>query len=143
MSALANTRQEKFCMSYVVCGNATKAAEEAEYSKRALSVIGSKLLRNAKVCARIDELMAEIKSKKIADAIEVQEFLTAAIRDEVFEDVVVVEEFNARVIRKRLSGRERVKAAELMAKRFGLLTDKLDVTGPITLVMKDDYGDDG
>lgn len=135
MPALLNARREQFCLNYVACGNATKAAEEAGYSKKAANETGARLLAIASVRARIDELMAEVKSRKIADTTEVLEFLTSVIRDEVQEDIVVVEGFQTRVVQKRLGGRERVKSAELLAKRHGLLTDNIKLDAPIPVVI--------
>ena len=61
------------------------------------------------------------------------------MRGEIQEEVIVVEGSgdgysSARVMTKQISEKDRLKAAELLAKRYGILTDKvkLDVT-PIVI----------
>ena len=140
-------KQEKFCLVYVEKGNATQAAIEAGYSKRTAATIAAENLQKPDLRARIDELLAVIQNEKIADATEVLQFLTACMRGQVEEEAVVVELIGdgmgstAKIIKKKIGGREKVKAGELMAKRHGLLTDKLDVNIPVTVVVEDDYGD--
>lgn len=140
-------KQEKFCLAYVEKGNATQAAIDAGYSKRSAKAIGAENLSKPDVRARVDELLRIIQNEKIADATEVLQFLTACMRGQVEEEAVVVELIGdgmgsaAKIIKKKIGGREKVKAGELMAKRHGLLTDKLDINIPITVVIEDDYGD--
>lgn len=140
-------KQEKFCLAYVEKGNATQAAIDAGYSKRSARAIGTETLQNPAVRARVEALLQEIQNEKIADATEVLQFLTACMRGQVEEETVVVELIGdgmgsaAKIIKKKIGGREKVKAGELMAKRHGLLTDKLDVNIPVTVVIEDDYGD--
>lgn len=75
-------KQKLFAQEYVKDTNATQAAINAGYSERAARSIASRLLKNEEVKSYITELMAEIKSKKIADATEVLEFLTSIMRGE-------------------------------------------------------------
>lgn len=82
----------------------------------------------ADISARIDELMAEIASEKVANAQEVMEYLTSVLRGESKSSVLARDEIGAeRVIEKPPDEKERLKAAELLGKRYGLYTDKVDL----------------
>lgn len=125
-------RQERFCQEYIIDANATQAAIRAGYSERTAGRTAHQNLKKPDVRARVDELMAEIRSQKIADATEMQEYLTGCIRGTADEEVVVVEGVgdgcsNAKTMVKKMAGRERVKAAELLGKMHGIFTDKLVV----------------
>lgn len=123
-------KQERFIDYYIETGNATEAAKKAGYSEKTAKQIGSENL--TKLDFFIKERLKELEDARIAKADEVLKHLTAAMRGEIEEEVVVVEnigdyESRARVIKKQLSARERIKAAELLGKRYALFTDKLDV----------------
>lgn len=135
-----NERQELFCLEYIKSTNATDAAIKAGYSQKTAGSIAARLLQNVNVRARIDELMEEVKSKKIADATEVMEFLTRCMRGEVEEEVVYNSIDGAAVVTKKIGGREQVKAAELMAKRHGLLSENVKLSGNVPLQIIDDLG---
>lgn len=95
--------------------------------------------------ARIDELMAEVQQEKIADAEEVLRYLTGVMRGEITEEVAVGTPIGPEIITKRIGGREQVKAAELLAKRYGLLTENVKLSGGLPVQIVDDMedGDDG
>lgn len=48
----------------------------------------------------------------------------------------------ARAVQKHPSEKDRLKAAELLGKRFGMFTEKQDVTVDAQLEITVDYGDD-
>lgn len=125
--------QKKFCDEYLIDCNATrayKAVYKTCKKDETASVCSSKLLRNAKVKKYIDEQLAKINSEKIADAEEVMEYLTSVMRGESQAEIVVVEGCgdgvtNAVKIAKAPDEKERLKAAELLGKRFGLFKEKV------------------
>ena len=89
--------------------------------------------------------MQKLESERIASAEEVLQNLTAMMRGEIQEDVVVVEGegdgvSSARVMKKQVSAKERIKAAELLGKRYRLYTDKVEVEGvvPVMIVGEDE-----
>ena len=93
----------------------------------------------------IDEKLEEMQGKRIASATEVMELLTQALRGEIKEEVVVVEGSGdgyseAMTIDKQIGAKDRIKAAELLGKRYGLYTDKVNITGavPVMIVGEDD-----
>ena len=92
--------------------------------------------------------MAEKDAELVADQDEILRYLTAVLRGESLSEVVVVEGKGEGVskaarIEKTPDERERLKAAELLGKRYQLFTDKVDVIGAVPVVLVDDVeGDD-
>ena len=125
-------RQKRFVDYYIQSGNATDAARKAGYKHP--DVQASQNLGKLKVKEAINERLKELESERIANAEEVLSYLTAAMRGQITEEVIVVEgtgngESSARVETKQLSAAVRTKAAELLAKRYGLLVDKKEIAG--------------
>lgn len=86
--------------------------------------------------------MKELEEKSIASQVEILQYLTRVIRDEETEEVLVnVGNFEQEVQEVKVSAKDRIKAAELLGKRYGSWTDKVDLTSDLTLVFEDDYGD--
>lgn len=126
-------KQKRFVDYYIELGNATQAAIKANYPQKTAANAGSKLLKNKKVALELKKRMELLESKRIADATEVLEYLTSVMRGETTAEVVVVEgiglgESEARTLGKHPDEKERLKAAELLAKRHGLLSDRLELT---------------
>lgn len=146
MAELNNLKHERFCQEYLKDLNATQAAIRAGYSTKQANSTGSRLYANVNIRARITELSQEVKKQTIADATEVMEFLTAVIRGEAKEQVIMTN-ITGEVVKdyKTVGGREQVKAAELLAKRYGLLTDNVKLSGSAVVQIVDDLGggDDG
>lgn len=133
-------KQRAFCDYYIETGNATEAAEKAGYSKKTARKIGHENLTKLDIKKYIDEKMEEMSSNRIADAEEIMEFLTRVIRDEEVEEVVAVENIGdfmseARTIDKKIGAKDKLKAAELLGKRYRLWTDKVEVEGAIPVVI--------
>jgi phage terminase small subunit len=61
--ARLSEKQEQFCQQYVVDFHVTNAAIRAGYSVKAASTLGSKLVKNGKIQARIAELRANASAK--------------------------------------------------------------------------------
>lgn len=90
--------------------------------------------------------MAEKESELIADQDEVLQYLTSVLRGKSSSVEVVVEGTGdgcseARTIEKAPSEKERLKAAELLGKRYGLYTEKVDVAADMDLNITIDYGE--
>ena len=135
MIALLNVKQEAFCLHYAKTGNATESYKVAGYkvnTERSAYAASNKLLKNVKVKARLQELAAELASEKIAGIREVQERLTAILRGETTEDVVVTESngdftSEARVLAIRTPTKDIIKAGVELAKMQGGYDSKLQV----------------
>ncbi|MCH5186820.1 MAG: terminase small subunit [Oscillospiraceae bacterium] len=136
-------KQRKFADEYIVDCNATRAYRAAYPNVRndnTAAVNGNRLLRNANVAVYIEERLAEISSRKTAEAKEVMEYLTSVMRGESSAAVVVVEGCGdgcseAKIIAKPPDERERLKAAELLGKRFGLFTNNVNLEGAIPVII--------
>ena len=113
--------QEKFCIEFVRCGNATEAYKRAGYKARSDKVAGTaaaRLLGNVGIQRRIVELQGEMDSHKIMDAAERRELLTRFARDE------------------DTGKTDRLRAMDLLNKMDGVYINKTQISGvdgaPIT-----------
>lgn len=132
-------RQQKFCDEYLINGNATEAAIRAGYSRKTAKQTGSENLAKPDLRAYIDEQLEKIHSAKIADAEEVMKYLTSVMRGEHTEQVLkLVGEGVQKITDIDVSAKERLKAAELIGKRYGLFTEKVGVEGVIPVVISGD-----
>ena len=138
-------KQKRFADEYLIDLNATRAYKMAYPNVRkdtVAAVNASKLLRNTNVKIYIDKQLQEISNAKIADAMEVMEYLTMVLRGESKAEVVVVEGCGdgyseAKRIEKAPDEKERLKAAELLGKRYGIFTDKVKVEGSTVVQILD------
>ena len=125
-------KQKKFCLEYASSGNATESAIKAGYSKRTAYSIGQENLKKPELKKFLQELAEQMASAKIANAKEMQEVLTAIIRQELDEEIVVVEGcgdgISEAVIKtKKPSTRDAIKAIETLAKMQGLFDTSTNV----------------
>jgi phage terminase small subunit len=136
-------RQRKFADEYIIDCNATRAYKAAYPNVRKDTVAranGSRLLANADIKTYIDDRLEKISDEKIASAVEVMEYLTSVMRGESKASVVVVEGYGdgyseAKILEKTPDEKERLKAAEMLGRRFGLFTDKVSVDGVVPVVI--------
>ena len=105
---MLSLKQEKFCEYYVEFGNATEAAKKAGYSGKTAYSQGQRMLKNVEISNFIKELANSRKSLQTASADEVLEFFTEVMRN------------------SNEQTKNRLKAAENLAKRFG--RDKPETT---------------
>ena len=153
-------KQKRFCDEYLIDLNATQAAIRAGYSKKTAYSIGQENLKKPEISAYIKKRMAEKEAALVADQDEVMKYLTAVMRREMKEFVVVTlqnkiekwvmdedtgklkkqtmtEETPAVVdIPARLSDAN--KAAELLGKRYSLFKENMDVKHTASVVIVDD-----
>lgn len=131
-------KQELFCIDYVKTLNATQSYKNVyvNVTQKTAEVNGIRLLGNARVKARIDNLMNEIKTEKIADAKEVLELLTQVARGELTEDIVTGKGSVVYDMKPQINSR--LKALDLLAKRYGLLTEKVDLNATVGVTIIDD-----
>ena len=124
-------KQKRFCDEYLIDLNATQAAIRAGYTEKYAHTNVTKLLQNTTVKEYIAERMAEKESELIADQDEVLKYLTSVMRGKSQSEVIVVEgvgmgESEARAMQKAPDEKERLRAAELLGKRYGLYTEKVE-----------------
>lgn len=141
-------KQLLFANEYLKDCNGTQAAIRAGYSKKtaryASQWINEKNLQKPtskyipELKKYIDEQLEKIKNEQIADAEEVITYLSSVMRGETKSEVVVVElagdgTSKAKNIKKLPDEKERLKAAELLGKRYGMFKDNvnMEITTPI------------
>lgn len=150
-------KQKRFADEYLIDLNATRAYRAAYpncKSDKAAAAAATRLLKNVKVQKYIEEKSKEIHREKIADAQEVMEYLTAVMRRENMESVVVTltEEQTKYItgkdgVARRQTVKKEVpqiveipaklsdanKAAELLGKRFQLFKEGIDLNVQIPI----------
>lgn len=102
-------QQKIFCDSYLISLNATDAALKAGYSENSARSKASQLMKIPKIRDYIDKRMKKKESKLIASQNEVLELLTQIAREEIEVD----------------RSSDRIKAIELLGKRYALFSDKI------------------
>ena len=160
--AKLTSKQQRFCDEYLIDLNATQAAIRAGYSKNSAKQIGQENLTKLDIKEYIGARMAEKEKELIADQDEVMRYLTAVMRREMKESVVVtvnketskyVPDENG-VMRKQ-TVKEEVpqivlipakladanKAADLLGKAYGMYTEKVEADVDMNLSITVDYGD--
>lgn len=131
-------KQQRFADEYIISGNATDAAIRAGYAKRAAYQQGAENLKKPHIREYIDKRLEEINDKSIAKQEEVLQYLTEVLRGKSSATEIVVEMVGdgtseAKLVVKPPSEKERIKAAELLGKRYGAFTDKVAVDGNIAV----------
>ena len=139
-----NEKQKNFYKEYLVDSNATQAAKRAGYSEKTAYSQGQRLLKHVEGQIYMKKLMEEKEKSLIADQDEVLMYLTSVLRGDGYEEMVVVEghgegHSRATTVTRDICPKDRLKAAELLGKRYSLFKEnmKLDVT-PVVI-----GGDDG
>ena len=140
-------RQRRFADEYLIDLNAEAAAVRAGYSPRYARGNAYKLVAKSGIKEYIEKRMAEKESELIADQNEVLRYLTAVMRGESTSEEIIVEGIGdgrskARKLEKTPSEKDRLKAAELIGKRYGLFTDKIETDVDMDLNITIDYGDE-
>ena len=124
-------KQKLFADEYLIDCNATRAYKVAYPTVKKDEVAranASRLLTNANVQKYINDRMQKIHNEKTADAQEVMEYLTSVLRGQSTSSVLARDEIGAeRVIEKPPDEKERLKAAELLGKRYGLFKEAVDL----------------
>jgi phage terminase small subunit len=129
-------KQKRFAEYYIETGNITEAARKAGYKQP--HVQGSQTLAILSVKTYIDSRLKEMSDKRIMNGEEVMQLLTSIARNQEQEDVVVFGENGPEITTKGMSAKDRLKALELIGKRYTLWTDKTQLEGSIGVTIVDD-----
>lgn len=133
-----NARQKRFCDEYLIDCNATQAAIRAGYSPKTAKVTGAKMLTNTNLKAYIDEQLERIHNEKTADAQEVLEYLTAVMRGQHTEQTLqLIGDGVQKIADIDVSAKERLKAAELIGKRYGMFKDNVNLGESRVIIVSD------
>ena len=120
-------KQRAFCQEYLVDLNGTQAAIRAGYSKRTANEQAARMLAKASIQDYLSQLMARKEASRIATADEVLMYLTSVIRGESESEVLVTKslgkDLGSEIVheKKKPDEKDRLKAAEVMAKYHGLM----------------------
>jgi phage terminase small subunit len=132
-------KQQRFADYYIELGNITEAARKAGYKQP--HVQGSQTLENLSVKTYIDERLKELSDRRIMKAEEVMQLLSAIARNQEQEEVVVFGDSGPEIVTKSMSAKDRLKALELIGKRYTMWTDKTQLEGTIGVTIVDDIDD--
>lgn len=152
-------KQQRFCDEYLIDLNATQAAIRSGYSEKTAYSQGQRLLKNVEVKAYLDKRMAEKEDALVAKQDEIMKYLTAVMRREMSENIVVtlkekktfyapdaegkmrkntIETEVPEVVEIPAQLKDSNKAAELLGRRYSMFTDKVDVDGALPVVIAGD-----
>lgn len=132
-------KQQRFCEEYLIDLNATQAAIRAGYSAKTAYSLGNELLKKPEIKKYIEEQLEALKCEKIASAKEVLEYLTAVMRGEQSEQVPLMTGGGTqKLVQKEIGAKDRLKAAELLGKRYALFSEKLELQGETAVRIVDD-----
>lgn len=113
---------------------------KAGYSEKTARITGAKLLTLANIKATIRELMEKEVDARIMSANEILHHLSEIARGATSEEVVTtvatgVGKTEVIKVEKRVGEKERLKALELLGKRYLLFTEKVNVEGSIPVII--------
>lgn len=135
-------KQRRFCDEYLIDLNATQAAIRAGYSEKTAGVMAAENLTKPIISEYIKQRMAEKESALIADQDEVLKYLTSVMRGQSESSVLARTDTGAEeVIEKAPDEKERLRAAELLGKRYGLYKETVDQNVDMELNITVDYGE--
>ena len=155
-------KQKLFCDEYLIDLNATQAAIRAGYSEKTAYRTGADNLKKPQISEYISERMRNKEDELIAKQDEVLRYLTEVMRREKKECIVVtlsrdtstyvpdengtmrkqtVKEEIPEIVEIPAKLSDANKAAELLGKRYGLFTDKLQLNTPAVPVILDNVPD--
>lgn len=155
-------KQKRFADEYLIDLNATQAALRAGYSEKTAYRTGADNLKKPQISEYISERMNNKEDELIAKQDEVLRYLTEVMRREKKECIVVtlsrdtstyvpdengtmrkqtVKEEVPEIVEIPAKLSDANKAAELLGKRYGLFTDKLQLNTPNVPVILDNIPD--
>lgn len=120
-----NDKQKRFCDEYLTDLDATAAAIRTGYSKKSAYKTGSRILKTSEAREYIGQKLNRIENENTAQAGEVLEYLTAVMRGEKWGKPTPPRTDNIPAEKDgTITVRDRMKAAELLGKLYGIFSDK-------------------
>ena len=127
-------KQKQFADEYIRTGNAYQSAINVGYSEKYAKARSHKMLENVGINQYIDDNLEIIQEESIAEADEIMRYLTRVLRAEEKEEILVYVGDGMQEIQTiQPSAKDRIKAAELLGKRYRMWTEKheVEITTPI------------
>lgn len=117
-------KQRLFCEEYLLSGNGVKALKAAGYSdiRNPARVLNTPVVRNY-----LAEKMELVSCEKVSSAGEILGFLSAVMRGEISDFRVVKNGGEVSFVRRPPSLKERIAAASLLGKRYGLFRERISI----------------
>lgn len=138
-----NEKQKAFCEYYLESLNAYESAIKAGYSENYAKAQSYKMLEKVGIKSYIDKKLKELEDERIAKADEVLKHLTSIMRGEITEETpILIGEGMQQLVPKEVNIKDRIKAAELLGRRYALFTDKQDVDIKVPKIIFDIQEDD-
>ena len=135
-------KQKLFCDEYLIDLNGTRAYRTVYKTIKNDNVAGvraNKLLKQKDIAEYINKRLEEIHNENTAIIQEVMEYLTSVMRGtSEASTLAMCGDGMQEVITKKPDERERLKAAELLGKRFGMFKESVDITSNGQTVIIDD-----
>lgn len=102
------------------------------------------MLTNADIKKRLSELKQHHDldyENRLASPMEIKAFLAAAMRGEIKEECIVTEgigegQSEARIISKYLCAKDRIKAADILARAEALFVDRVKIDNTVPVIIK-------
>lgn len=155
-------KQQRFCDEYLVDLNGTAAAIRAGYSAKTAGVIAAENLKKPIIAEYIEKRMAEKEEALVAKQDEIMKYLTAVMRRELSEHVVVTTSEKKSYYAPDADGKMRKhteeketpeiveipaklsdanKAAELLGRAYAMFSEKVEIEGAVPVIV-DDSGEE-
>ena len=137
------TEKEKaFAFEYIKTRNMYQSAITAGYSPATARGVSAWLKPEQRaykpdLAEYIAEKVKEIESERTADAKEVIEYLTSVMRGESTSEVLALQEGNQSVISKHPEERDRINAANSLAKILGIEKQNININATVTQIVDD------
>ena len=128
---------KKFADEYIKTGNVYQSAINAGYSENYARTNAYKLLEKDSIKAYVDKKLTEIEAQSIAESKEVLQYLTSVLRGETHDEVYYKTEYGGEALGQvKVQNKDRLKAAELLMRRFGLNASDLEKEKQETQIQK-------
>lgn len=125
-------KQKRFADEYLISGNAKQAAIKAGYSRKSSYSIGEENLRKPELLSYIEERLQDIESESIAKQEEILKYLTSVMRGEQKEAILIgMGDGVQEITYIEVSAKERIRAAELLGKRYRLWVEKQEINATV------------
>ena len=125
------TEWQIFADEYIISLNATQSYPKAypNVTEDTARTNGCKLLANTNIKNYIDEQLAKKQDERIMKQDEILRLLTSIARGEQTEQTLKGDGNGYQIlVDKDISAKDRLKALELLGKRYGTFAEKIDVT---------------
>lgn len=141
-------KQQKFCEIYIQTGNASESARQAGYSPKTAFRSGQENMQKPAILQYIKARTESANQKTVATTDEILNRLTQMGKGYIEEEVVANVGIGrgittTRIVKKKISARDQIKALELLGKYKSMWTEKqqIDMTVTVPQIL-DDIEDD-